>query len=208
MEEIKDLPRIFSAGSGIVMCVCFQRIRLKVLPTPRHGRGGDHMTSSLALFVYLIFMMAIFVVAAYFTKNKLHRADDSEEEAASETPFVETTETVEFSESSTVEDGPVHLLLPNGHEHKLHLCRIGVTAPPGVEVYVAEGITLMAEPMQMIQEPPRTMEYDCEARLQFPDGQVQHVTRCYGGSSDEIGIEIYAGAGITLIVKIWKLVNY
>ena len=164
------------------------------------------MTSSL--FIYLLFMIAIFVVAAYFTQNKLRRPDASEEEASSETPFVETTETVEFSEDSKTEDGPVHLLLPNGHEHKLHLCRIGVTAPPGVEVYVAEGITLMAEPMQMIKEPPRSMAYDCEARLQFPDGQIQHVTRCYGGSSDEIGIEIFAGAGITLIVKIWKLVNY
>lgn len=166
------------------------------------------MTSSLALFVYLLFMMTIFVVAAFFTKNRLQHSDPSEGEAVPETPFVETTETVEFSEDTPAESGPVHVMLPSGHDHKLHLCRIGVTAPPGVEVYVANGITLMAEPIQMIQEPPRTIEYDCEARIQFPDGQVHHVTRCYSGSSDEIGIEIFAGAGITLIVKIWKLINY
>ena len=176
------------------------------------------MTSSLALFIYLVFMMAIFVVAAHFTKNRLQHSESSDEEAVPETPcaetpfvetpFVETAETVEFSEYSRSADGPAHVLLPNGHEHKLHLCRIGITAPPGVEVYVANGITLMVEPLQTIHEPPRTMEYDCEARIQFPDGQVHHVTRCYGGSTDEIGIEVFAGAGITLIVKIWKLVNY
>lgn len=177
------------------------------------------MTSSLALFVYLVFMMAIFVVAAYFTKNNLHSSEDSQEETDTprtpfvgppvvETPFVETAETVEFNESSESTSGPALLLLPSGHEHKLHLCSIGVTAPPGVDVYVAHGITLMAEPMQMIQEPPRTIQYDCEARIQFPDGQVHYVTRCYGGSTDEIDIEMYAGAGLTLIVKIWKLVNY
>lgn len=168
--------------------------------------------------------MAIFVVAAYFTKNKLHSSEDPIEEKdvpktpfaeppvaeppVAETPFVETTDTVEFSDSPDFVGGPVLLLLPNGHEHKLHLCSIGVTAPPGVDVYVAHGITLMAEPMQMIQEPPRTIQYDCEARIQFPDGQVHYVTRCYGGSTDEIDIEMYAGAGLTLIVKIWKLVNY
>ena len=177
------------------------------------------MTSSLALFVYLVFMMAIFVVAAYFTKNKLHSSEDPIEEKdvpktpfaeppVAETPFVETTDTVEFSDSPDFVGGPVLLLLPNGHEHKLHLCSIGVTAPPGVDVYGAHGITMMAEPMQMVQEPSRTMQYDCEARIQFPDGQVHYVTRCYGGSTDEIDIEMYAGAGLTLIVKIWKLVNY
>lgn len=167
------------------------------------------MTHSLALFVYLIFLMAIFVVAAYLTKNKIQSSEDSEEEPVPEkTPFVETTETVEFSERPKSADSSVHVLLPSGHKHKLHLCQIGITAPPGVDVYVAEGITLMVEPMQTVHEPPRTMEYDYEARLEFPDGEVHYVTRCYGGSTDEIGIEVFAGAGITLIVKVWKLVNY
>ena len=169
------------------------------------------MTTSLAVSVYLIFMLVILVAAAHFTKakNKSPSPEDPAEEAVPEqTPFVETTETVEFSEGPKSADGPVVVLLPSGHKHKLHLCQIGITAPPGVDVYVAEGITLMVEPMQTVHEPPRAMEYDYEARLQFPDGEVHYVTRCYGGSTDDIGIEVFAGAGITLIVKVWKLVNY
>lgn len=167
------------------------------------------MTNSLALLVYLIFMMAILVIASHFTKNKFHSAEGSNEEVEPEnTPFVETTETVEFSEDVKSVDKPAMVLLPNGHTHKLYLCRFGITAPPGVDVYVAEGITLMVEPIQTIHEPLRNMSYDCESRIDFPDGEVHYVTRCYGGSTDELSIEVYAGAGITLIVKNRKLVNY
>lgn len=108
------------------------------------------MTTSLALFVYLIFMLAIFVVAAHFTKGKLHASEGSDEEEVPETPFVESTETVEFSECTETEENEVRILFPNGREHKLASCYRGDTAEMDVEVYVAEGMTLIVKTRKLV----------------------------------------------------------
>lgn len=169
---------------------------------------GEHtLTTSLTIFIYLVLLLNIFLVAAHLTKKKFNARRRSAEDGLSETPFVESLETVEFQTGEPDGRDEVRVLLPSGYEHRLLLCRSGDISPD-VRVYVAKGITLILDPLQTIREAPRTTTYDCEACLQFPDGQTYHVTRCYGGSTDNIDIEVYAAAGITLIVKIMKLVNY
>lgn len=165
------------------------------------------MTTSLTIFIYLVLLLNIFLVAAHLTKKKIDARRQSAEGGLSETPFVESFETVEFRTGEPEGRAEVRVLLPSGYEHKLLLCR-GGDVSPDVQVYVATGITLIVDPLQTIRETPRSTAYDCEARLRFSDGQTYHVTRCYNGSTDNIDIEVYAAAGITLIVKITKLVNY
>lgn len=163
------------------------------------------MTTSLTIFIYLVLLLNIFLVAAHLTKKKLD-ARHSAKSGLSETPFVESLETVEFRTGEADSRAEVRVLLPSGYEHRLLLCRSGNVSPDAA-VYVAKGITLLIDPLQTICEPPRPTD-DCEARIRFPDGQTYHVTRCYGGSTDDIDVEVFAAAGITLIVKISKLVNY
>lgn len=164
------------------------------------------MTTSLTVFIYLVLLINIFLVAAHMTKKRMDVRRLSAEGA--ENPFVETEDTVEFGVGSEpVNDAEVRVLLPSGYEHKLLLCR-GGSVSPEVKVYVAKGMTLIIDSLQTIRETPRTMEPDLEARIQFPDGRVHYVTRCYTGSTEDIDLDAYAAAGITLIAKIWKLVNY
>ncbi len=124
------------------------------------AEGETNMTTSLSLLIYLTFMLIIFVVAAHFTKDAFHNPEESDEQASNgstdenfipETPFVETVETVEFRERvERVDEAEAHIRLPNGREHKLTHCYRGATDDMDVEVYVAEGITLIVKNRKLV----------------------------------------------------------
>lgn len=104
------------------------------------------MTTSLTILVYLAFMLVILVAAAHFTKAK-----PVPEPHQAESPLeASVVESAEFSKPADPSENAVKLLFPHGKEQKLTPCFTGDTDVQDVQVYMAEGITLIIKTNKLV----------------------------------------------------------